>query len=368
MKNITKDSKGITLIALIITVVVMLILVSVTTYTGIDTYDRAKISKFVTQMQLLQTKVDDLVNSKTTEELNNMQLQTVTTDEQENAINEAFDNEEISTNDTSKYKVFTKNKVLEILDVEDVQNDILVNFETREIVSVEGIEYEENTYYTQYKLPGGQTIVGHTTQTNRNTNFTTNLLVDGLNATIKVTNIEITNATLLYKESSAQYWQTATNYIETGKSYNILISKTGKYTVRLIDNANTENYTEKTVLITVTNKPKTEAQIEAYNYGLTSENWAYKQKENVNYVWIPRFAYKTNTTTNTKEIKFIKGNSNISTDNTYIDENWKVHSKFTTENGDELTGIWISVENLKQAGLDMVTLLNKNNVTTKTEI
>ena len=196
MKNITKDNKGITLIALVITILIMLILVSVTTYTGIDTYKHAQVSKFVTQMQLLQTKVDDLVATNTNDELNNLPLQAVTTQEQTEAIVNAFKQGEITTADTSKYKVFTKDDVFNILDIEDVQDDIMVNFETREIVSTVGIEYKDVVYYTQYKLPGGQILVTNSTETDREVNFNTNIVVDGLNATITINNIRITNGTL----------------------------------------------------------------------------------------------------------------------------------------------------------------------------
>ena len=36
----------------------MLILVSVATYSGINTYKNTEVTKFVAQMQLIQTKVD----------------------------------------------------------------------------------------------------------------------------------------------------------------------------------------------------------------------------------------------------------------------------------------------------------------------
>ncbi len=159
MKEIAKYNKGITLIVLIVTVIIMLILVSVTTYTGFDTYKTIKVNRFVTQMQLLQSKIDDLVTTMSEEELDNLGLKTVTTQEQKNAINSAKEREGITTNDISAYKVFTKDNILNILDVEDVQNDIMVNFKTREIVSVAGIEYKDEMYYTQYILPDGQKVI-----------------------------------------------------------------------------------------------------------------------------------------------------------------------------------------------------------------
>ena len=364
MKNKTKDNKAITLIALVITIIIMLILASVTTYTGLNTYRISRINKFVAQMQLLQAKVDDLVNSKTTEELKNMGLQSVTTQEQINAITNAFKQDEITTADTSKYKVFTSDKILEILHVEYVENDIIVNFETREIVDVIGIEYEGVTYYTQYKLPGGQTIINGDNSISRDLSFNMETLIDGLNSTIKINNISISNGTLSYSETDSGTWQTVTNYTESSKQYDVLISKSGNYTFKLQDNTNSKNYIEKTMEIKLTNKPKTEMDIEAYNYALTSEYWAFTVDTNGDsYLWIPRFAYDEN-----NNIKFVKGNSNITTDNTYIDNTWTIHNKFTTSEGIELTGLWVTVSSIKQSGLDMITLLNDNTITTLLEI
>ena len=358
----TKDNKGITLISLIITIIIMLILVSVATGTGIETYKTSQVNKFVIQMQLLQSKIDDIIDASTIEELNNLPLQAVTTQEQIDAISNAFKQDEIISADTSKYKVFAKDKILDILDVENVHDDIMVNFETREIVSVVGIKYNGKNYYTQYKLPGGQTIIE--TTANRDLSFELEVSLDGLNATITANNIKIANGTLSYKRTDSEYWTSITNYTEKGREYIVNISKSGNYIFRLQDNANSENYIENTIPVTVTNKPRTQIQIEGYNYALTSENWAYAQKDNVYYVWIPRFKYKTNTQTNNTEIKFVKGNTSIATDNTYIDETWNVHSKFTTTDGIELTGIWISVGSAKQTGQNILTLLNDTSRTT----
>jgi len=363
MKRITKDEKGITLIALITTVVIMVILLSVSTYTGIDTYKASKVNKFVIEMQLIQSKIDDLVATNTIEELNNMELPSVTTQEQIDAITTAFEQKEIVTADKNKYKVFTKDKILEILDIEDVQNDIMVNFETREVVSAGGVKNDGITYYTQYKLPGGQTIINNNTKTERELSMKLNMSVDGLNATVTISSDKLTNGTLNYKEENSDYWITITNYTEKGKEYIVNISKNGNYTFKLQDNLNIQEFIEKELSVTLTNKPKTKSKIENYNYNATSEKWAYSTKDSLNYVWVPRLAYDS-----AGNIKFIKGNSNVATDNTYIGDEWSVHNKFTTEKGVELTGIWISVSNIKQGGLSLLTLLNDDTRTMLIEI
>ncbi len=129
----TKDNKGITLVILIITIIIMLILVSVTTYTGLNTYRAVQVEKFVTQMQLFQSKIDELVESMSAEELEGLDL-TEPTAEQQSVINSAFGNGEISSGDINSYKVFNPDQIQKLLDIEDAPNDIMVNFKTREIV------------------------------------------------------------------------------------------------------------------------------------------------------------------------------------------------------------------------------------------
>ena len=356
MKNITKDNKGITLISLIITIILMLILTSVTVYTGLDTYKFSKVNAFVTEMQLIQAKVDELVEMRNIEELGSE----VTSN---SAINSAYLNNEILSNNISEYRYFTKEDLLEILDIDDARGAVMINFSTREVVSANGVEYEGKRYYTQYKLPGGQKLINSTNTTQRNTSFAATKSIKGLNATITIDDIKITNGTLKYKEQADDYWKTITNHTETSKTYETIISKTGTYTFKLQDNTNDENYTDTTIVIVTTNVPKTKMQIEPYDYALASEDWAYAtDADGNNYVWIPRFAYKTN------DIKYIKGNSNIATDNEYIDDSWEIYQKFTTDEGIELTGIWISVEYKKQTNLDMITLIEDSSKKTLIEI
>lgn len=376
MKKITKDNKGITLVSLIITIIIMSILVSTTTFLGIDTYKRSKVTNFVTKMQLIQTKVDQLIESKTIEEINNMGLQEIITEKQKNAITTAYSNNEISSDNISEYKVFTSNNILDIFEIEDIDDDIMVNIITREVVSLNGIEYEGTTYYTQYKLPKGQRIIKNTEKTDRKLEFDLDYTINGLNTDIKIKNIAIINGTLKYKEQNDNYWNTITNYTKTEEEYSVLVSKSGVYEFILIDNVTQENSNikqineetqeileqyvpdENKITLILANEPKTNIQtMEEYNYNLDSDNWAYVINNEISYLWIPRFAYKVDVETDKKEIKFLKGNSRIATDNTYINDEWIIHDKFKNNNI-ELTGIWVKIE--RQIGLDMITLLNSD--------
>lgn len=354
------SNKGITIVALIITIILMLILVSVATYSGINTYKNAQIAKFVAQMQLIQTKIDELVEENNTENIG----ETITTDEtKKNIISRAYVNEEVQSN-TDEYKNkfrYISRENLELqLDIADIEDDVLVNFETREVISISGVEYDGRRYYTQYKLPNGQTLV-YSEEITRNIAFGMDLSINGLNATVSINNISINNGTLSFAETDSTgnttNWQTITNYTEKEKKYTVNISKSGNYTFKLQDNADVKNALQKTIVITLTNKPNTNINVESYNYGADSNVWAYVDGTGTSYLWIPRFVYDSN-----NNIKYVKGNSKIATDETYIGQDWTTHSKFT-DNGTELTGIWI--ETSRQSGLNMIELLNSEFQTLK---
>ena len=365
MKKITKDNKGITLVALIITIVIMLILAAVTTYTGINTYEKMQVTKFITQMQLIQGKVDELKESKTIEELITMG-ETVPSNKQ-TIISSAFGKGEIKSNSNESYRYFSTENLKEQLNLEDgIDGEIMINFSTREVVSTTGVKYEDDIYYTQYLLPDGQKLIDNTSQPVRDLSFDLNLVIDGLNATIAISNVKIANGTLSYRKQGDTYWETITNYTEKGKEYNILISKSAIYEFQLIDNATGYASPLVTENLVLTNKPKTTSQINSYNYSLASQNWAYATDVNGNnYVWIPRFATDKK---NQNITKFLKGNSNISTDNLIIDEeSWMISDKFNLEDGTKLTGVWVKVSSKNQAGINMREILNSN-VTVLTEI
>lgn len=323
-----KDNKGITLVALIITVIMMLILASVAVYTGADTYKHARVIEYVQEMQLIQSKVDEIVGTSTKEELLNLGAGVIS-NEQINAINLAYANGEITSNDKTKYRYLSKNDLNNIFSVDDAKSDVMINFENREVVSVNGVKYNEITYYTQYKLPGGQTIINNREDNSRIVSFNTELLINGLNSNVTITDISITNGTLKFseidEEEKSGNWEIITNYTEKDKEYKASISKSGNYTFIVQDNTDKSKVSEQKVKITLANSPKTTLNLSEYNYGIDSTYWAYVQNSSGEYyTWIPRFAYDNN-----NNIKFVKGNSNIATDNTYIDDTWKVHEKFT---------------------------------------
>ena len=363
MEKITKDNRAITLVSLILTIVILLILASAITYSVADSINSAYVTEFISKMQIMQQKVDSFVEGKTTEEINNLSIGnknlTIT---QLQAIKNAKNNNEIN-GETTDFIYFNKQELANQFDVEDIDDEYIINFKTREVVCVNEIEYKGNIYYTQYLLPNGQTIKQYdSTRINRNITFDISKKIDGLNAKITVSNVSIVNATLSYKENNDEYWNTITNYTEKDKEYTISIEKAGKYILKIKDNTSEKYKESDPIKIELINEPVIDGNkviIESennYDYSQDSTHWIYAEDSEAGpyYVWVPKFAY----TDTDKTPKFIRGTTNVATDNTYInteseEEEWIISDKF-----DNATGMWVQVENPNSDTLNLVELIN----------
>ena len=59
-KKIQFDNKGVTLISLVVTIVVLIILASIATYSGVNVIRQSKLDKFTAEMKIMQTEVNNL--------------------------------------------------------------------------------------------------------------------------------------------------------------------------------------------------------------------------------------------------------------------------------------------------------------------
>lgn len=140
-----KKSNGITLVVLVITIVVLLILAGITTYNGIDTVRNSKITVFVTQMRMIQQKVN-VASEKGDVSLLGEPISNLNSTKKSKITSTGID--------LTNYQYFTADKLEEDLNLFDVNMEVLINFETREIVSVDGIEIGSAIYYTIEQLKG----------------------------------------------------------------------------------------------------------------------------------------------------------------------------------------------------------------------
>lgn len=360
MKN---NEKGITLISLLVTIIIMMILAAVTITVGTDDLEKSKMFKFVAYMQTIQTKVDLIVKNDDYlyygQELGNTQKQ---------ELQSIIQKEKLLTSieDSDYLRYFDSNTISSQLEIDDIDDDIVINFNTREVISLKGIKYDDEIYYTQYNLPGGQKLIQKTDQIARNLTFDgVEAKIDGLNATFIIKNIGITNGTLSYGKLDTTgniKWTLVTDYTTKGENITTKnITESGTYYFKLVDNvsrndnANDEgNY--PSVELRLTNSPKLKGSLTdlstTYNYSNLNDStkWAFAtdKTDTANlkyYVWIPRYAYKLNNDGTLNELQFLRGNSDVTTSGGYINTtDWTVPTEFEEE-----TGVWVQVNSPNQA-------------------
>ncbi len=148
-----KNNKGITLIILLCTVIVLLIITGLVLYNGMETYKKSKVVKFEAYMKVIQKKVDLMIE----ENYDIATLGSELTQSQRNTLQEIIDNDTsnyIQTDDVTNNKIryFSSSDINDIFDIPDVNDDIAVNFSNREVISLNGVEKDGVMHYVEYGL------------------------------------------------------------------------------------------------------------------------------------------------------------------------------------------------------------------------
>lgn len=239
-----KNEKGITLSALIITICVMLILASVAVYNGTESVNNTLLNGFYTQLEIVQERVDDIsttnesyINEDDTE-IYIKEAGKDLTETQISNLGEILSAQGLSTDYISEtYRYFTIQDIKDILDLDEIDYNLFINFENRIIIAEEGITIDNTTYYM---LKDTKYFVEENSSKNEGT----------INSLIYGTPIEYTADTykvsiepeytigdldktgyIKYKKTTSNYWDTTNeNYIviKFETEYNIVYTDLNK--------------------------------------------------------------------------------------------------------------------------------------------
>ena len=392
-----KSNKGITLIMLVITVVVLAILAGAAINVGYSSYKNAELTGYVTTMNMIQSRVN-VINKKIAEGNTSYDTVGIELTDLDAATQEKI-NVAVNGQTIQGFKYYGKEQ-LELLGISNIEEEVIINLETREIYSLVPIEYEDVKHYNQYNLPNGIKLIEYSGLTTVAPEFTIEKDNYGLTTTVNITNIiydeQINGSDIYYGEVTdsttepvtVSYWQ-----LVEGTSFSV--TKTATYAVKMIDRNGGE--TIKTVEVVTCNSPElTEGMVpviyENGNWKKVSDNeigkwYDYAEGKWANvmlsdgleiaedgrittigsmFVWIPRYSYQiTSNYHNGGEgisgninVKFLKDISYVTTDETTTkmvnasgEGNWNVHPAFTDgsendyANGGwdrELTGFWVA--------------------------
>ena len=236
----TIKEEGITLIAFVLTIVVLIILTSISAYTGISTIQSSKFAKFKQQLEIMQAEVDllyeDCKNDDGSLDINKINsIGKDLTSVDEDKITEAFTR--VGVSNTEDYRYYDK-ETIESLDISGVDDEYFVSIADRMVISVEGIEYKGKMYYNLYQFPDKEKLENNIDR--GEVNFSAEIEESADGWIINVSNIQyskyVGKGRILYKEATDEEWSIAGIDIQE-KIYSFEVLKPGSYTVKIVDAA-----------------------------------------------------------------------------------------------------------------------------------
>lgn len=147
MKNF-KDQKGITMIALVVTIIVLVILSTMVTHVGMSSIRNSRFEKIKNELELVQANVNlwyEKYIDYTYDEIPiGSEIPADKKDTFSNYLKEI--NNEYVSKDINRYRYFTVSD-FKNLQVDGIENEYIIDIKKQVAILAEEYEYEGNTYY-----------------------------------------------------------------------------------------------------------------------------------------------------------------------------------------------------------------------------
>lgn len=222
-----KNEKGITLIALMITIIILIIIASIGISSGKNVIRSSKFTAFTTELKLMQSQVNawnqkyengDETILEIGEELTTEEQAILDTAEVSNIISQKANGDTTKIEEIkSGFRLLTENYLVEEMKIEGITNDFLINIKQRIIVSKIPFEYEDIAYYMLEQIDDGLYNVNYENQNNQTGDFTVTTRKVNDKWQIEISNIQhekyVEKWQVKYKKQDAEYWQTSNNLI-----------------------------------------------------------------------------------------------------------------------------------------------------------
>lgn len=224
------NEKGITLVTLVITIIVLSILASIGITSGNQTIDMAKYNQFKSELTTLQTKINEY-NPKDNigQKLSSSQEAILNTKDVSDIIYKGKTEEEKAKikNGFTFASSYTIQKQLGL----EVSKDYLINIEYRYVVACKGVEYDGTTYYMINQMGSGLYNVNYSNKNRETGSFELESQKVGNQWKITVSNIQhegyVSNWQVKYKLSGDEYWKSTENL-------EFYVPKAGYYIVKVV--------------------------------------------------------------------------------------------------------------------------------------
>ena len=227
--NMLNERKGITLVSLAITISVLIILASIGTSAGIDVIKQAKLNTFTTELEVMQTKVNELYDeysSGNNDVLDYGQDLSLSGGQADKVLTNS-----VITGNKSDYRYYNTTTIND-LKLEGIDSEFFVNVKTRSVVSYNGMEYEGITYYTLEQLPQGLYNVTYEDRNTGKPTFEYSVKSESGAYEITVSNIQydgyIEKWEVRYKKEGQDYWMSSEDLTFT-------VNNSGKYYIKIVN-------------------------------------------------------------------------------------------------------------------------------------
>ena len=253
LKQISKNTKGITLMALVITIVLLLILASISVYSGVNVVKSSRFTSFTAELKIMQTQINEMYQKYTDggsidvggntyqgEEILNIGKDISSTQDVTDQANFVFTSEESGITDKEGYKYFDLQTIKD-LNIEGVEGEFFINVQKRSVISYDGFNYENERYYTLEQIPNGFYNVEYEENINKPTfDLAVETIEDG-KWRITISNIQyngyINKWEVKYRIDGQEHWNTS-------EDLSFIVTEEGMYNI-YIGNGNIQSDTKK---------------------------------------------------------------------------------------------------------------------------
>lgn len=140
------NKRGVTLVTLVITIIVLLIIASISIYVGTDIIKKANLQNINTNMMLIQAKTKTIYEQEKFNHRANYKGTKITEVTGNSAVDELMSKNILEEPD--KFYLLNQNDLNEMgLEKINIDKGYAVNYETEEIIYIKGFEANNSTYY-----------------------------------------------------------------------------------------------------------------------------------------------------------------------------------------------------------------------------